>query len=224
MVARYDVHVKMRHVLTGLDAVVLKHVRAARTERRRCCDSRGAVIWPLLRRSAITGPILDRWSEIDLPDAWLVAGAVTQTVWNEAHGFALEFGIRDVDIVYFDRDLSEASEQQHEQRVRAMFPDLPVAVDVKNEARVHLWYASKFGYDILPYASTEAALATFPTTAGAVGVRPAGEAFELCAPFGVDDLLKLIVRPNKAQITESIYAAKVQRWRALWPRLTIVGW
>jgi hypothetical protein len=182
------------------------------------------VIESILRRSPIAGPILDRWGEIGLPDCWLVAGAVTQTVWNHAHGFPLEFGILDVDIVYFDRDLSEESEQQHEARIRALFPDLPAKVDVKNEARVHLWYASRFGYDIEPYTSTKAALETFPTTAGAVAVRATAAGFEVCAPFGVDDLLQLIVRPNKAQITESIYAAKVTRWRALWPRLTIVDW
>lgn len=182
------------------------------------------MIWELLRRSAITRPILDRWAQIALPDAWLVAGAVAQTVWNDAHGFALEFGIKDVDIVYFDADLSEAAERRHETRVRTLLTDLPVAVDVKNEARVHVWYASKFGYAIEPYTSASAAIATFPTTAGAVAFRPAGDGFELCAPFGVDDLIGLIVRPNKAQVTESIYAAKVRRWRALWPRLTILDW
>lgn len=178
----------------------------------------------MLRRSLVARPILDRWNEIALPDCWLVAGTVMQTVWNDAHGFPLEFGIRDVDLVYFDPDPSEAVEHDHETRIRALFPDLPAVVDVKNQARVHVWYASKFGYDIRPYTSTAAALATFPTTAGAVAVRPAGDGFEVCAPFGLDDLLGLVVRPNKAQITESIYMAKVQRWRALWPRLTIVDW
>jgi hypothetical protein len=35
--------------------------------------------------------------------------------------------------------------------------------------------------------------------------------FECCAPFGLDDLFGLVVRPNKRQITRAIYEAKVER-------------
>jgi uncharacterized protein len=182
------------------------------------------VLAQVLRQSPITRSLFDRWEHIGLPDCWLVAGAVAQTVWNDAHTFAPEHGIKDVDIVYFDADLREQSESHHAERLRRLLKDLPVQVDVKNEARVHLWYAQKFGYAIQPYTSTAAALATFPTTAGSVAVRPSAEGIEVCAPFGMEDLLGLVVRPNKVQITEPIYAAKVKRWRALWPRLTILDW
>ena len=33
--------------------------------------------------------------------------------------------------------------------------------------------------------------------------------------FGLDDLFGLVVRPNKRQITRSIYEAKVARWRSI---------
>jgi uncharacterized protein len=177
---------------------------------------------PLLRS------ILERWDQVALPDAWLVAGAVAQTYWNHSHRLAPAHGIKDVDIVYFDAtDLSQEAEAAHEARIRAVFADCRVSFDVKNEARVHLWYAQKFGYAIRPYVSSEQAIATFPTTATAVGVRSrqAGvERLELCAPYGLDDLLGLVVRPNKAQITEAIYATKVRRWRSLWPQLKFVEW
>jgi hypothetical protein len=74
------------------------------------------------------------------------------------------------------------------------------------------------------YTSTRHAIATFPTTATAIGMRPAPSGIELCAPFGVDDLVELVVRPNKAQITADIYAAKVSRWKMMWPRLQIIDW
>jgi hypothetical protein len=62
-----------------------------------------------------------------------------------AGGHSAEFGIKDVDLVYFDpNDLSEETETAHEKRLRAYFRDLPVKLDVKNEARVHLWY-DRFG-------------------------------------------------------------------------------
>src|SRR5271167_1950183 len=57
-----------------------------------------------------------------------------------------------------------------------------------------------------------------------VGVRRHDTGFECCAPFGLEDLISLVVRPNRAQITASIYQAKVARWRPLWPHLTFMPW
>ncbi len=68
-------------------------------------------------------------------------------------------------------------------------------------------------------------MGTWPTTATSVGVRSDGDySFRVYAPFGLDDLLAMIVRPNKTLIAEEIYAAKVDRWIKLWPKLTIVPW
>jgi len=178
-----------------------------------------------LRQNRWVAEILDRFEEIALPDAWLVAGCLAQTVWNLAAGHPAERGIKDLDIVYFDAgDLSASAEQGHEERLRRLFSHVPAKLDVKNEARVHLWYEKRFGYPIAPYISTANAIATFPTTATSIGVRQHGGAFKCCAPFGLDDLLAGIVRPNKRQITEAVYRAKVQRWRAAWPGLRVVPW
>jgi len=169
--------------------------------------------------------ILDRFDAIALPDAWLVAGAIAQTIWNQAARRAPEAGIKDVDLVYFDAaDLSAEAEAAHERRLRDAFADLPVALDVKNEARVHLWYERKFGKPIAPYRSTADAIATFPTTATSVGVRIHRDRFETCAPFGLDDLFGLVVRANRRQIDEPAYATKVARWRPIWPALTVLPW
>jgi uncharacterized protein len=178
-----------------------------------------------LRASPIVRPVLERWDEIALPDCWIVAGALFQTFWNAAYDLPPTYGIRDVDLIYFDdTDLSKEAEAAHAARINALFAGASVCFDVKNEARVHLWYTQKFGYPIRPYASSRDAIATFPTTPGAVGVRPNVSGLEWCAPFGLEDLLGLIVRPNKVQITAEIYATKVTRWKTLWPRLTIVDW
>jgi hypothetical protein len=175
--------------------------------------------------SPLLSDIIERWDEVALPDAWLVAGAIAQTHWNVAHRMSPGRGIKDVDVVFFDAaDLSAVAEVAHEARINAAFRNLSVRFDVKNEARVHLWYEQKFGYPIRPYLSAQHAIATFPTTATSVGVRPTSSGLQLCAPFGLDDLLQLVVRPNKAQITEAIYLAKVNRWRAIWPRLRVIEW
>ncbi len=178
-----------------------------------------------MRRSPLVATVLDRWTEIGLPDCWLAAGVLAQTVWNDAFGLPSTHGISDIDLVYFDGDdLSEEAETRHSVRIRALFSDLGVWCDVKNEARVHLWYAEKFGETIAPYVSTEDAITTFPTTATAVGLQPRPNGLHVFAPYGLSDLLGLIVRPNKKQIAQPIYDAKVKKWLAVWPNLCVVPW
>jgi hypothetical protein len=179
----------------------------------------------VLRRNDWIREILDRFEAVALPDAWLVAGCLAQTVWNVAAGLAAEGGIKDIDLVYHDPDdLTEDGERAQAARLRGIFADIPVALDVKNQARVHQWYGSKFGRVIDPYASTAAAIATYPATATALGVRPAAEALGICAPFGLGDLFAGVVRPNKVLVSREVYEAKAARWRAAWPSLRIVGW
>lgn len=179
----------------------------------------------VLSRSPIVATIVDRWPEIGLPDCWLVAGCLAQTVWNDAFGLPATHGISDIDLVYFDAgDLSEETEANHAARLRALFADLGLWIDVKNEARVHLWYAAKFGNALTPYVSTKDAITTFPTTATAVGVQPRADGLHVFTPYGLSDLLGLIVRANKKQITQAIYEAKVKKWRARWPDLHVVAW
>jgi uncharacterized protein len=106
----------------------------------------------------------------------------------------------------------------------AIFGGLPLKLDIRNEARVHLWYKDRFGYAIKPYSSSAEAIATFPTTATSVGIRRVFGKFECCAPYGLDDLFGLVVTPNKRQITRAIYEAKIDRWRSTWPDLTYLAW
>ena len=94
-----------------------------------------------LRQNMWLGEILERFEEILLPDSWLVAGAIAQTIWNLRCEQPAEFGLKDVDLIYFDeQDLSFEAEASHEGRLRDLFQRLPIKLDVKNEARVHLWY------------------------------------------------------------------------------------
>ncbi len=176
----------------------------------------------LLRANPVASAVLLRATELDLPDWYLGAGSVAQTVWNHLHAFPPGHGIEDYDLVYFDpRDLTEAGERAAADRFR----DLAAPVDVKNEARVHLWCADRFGTPIPPYRSAEDALATWPTTATSVGVRRDRDGtFRVCAPFGLADLFGMVVRPNRALVTRAVYEDKARRWAAVWPRLTIVPW
>lgn len=177
-----------------------------------------------LRQNDLLWECLQRISALDLPSWYIGAGCVAQTIWNAAHLKPATADIADYDIVYFDSNLSAAAENEVASRVSALLSDLSVRADVKNQARVHLWYKSHFGYMIRAYTSCEDALASWPTTATAVGVRLVGRALRVHAPFGMCDLFSLTVRPNRAQITPAIYDAKVARWTTVWPRLRIMSW
>ena len=178
-----------------------------------------------LAANDVVAELFDTWATIALPDCWLIAGIVVQSYWNRAFDQPPLYGVSDVDLIYFDpNDLSEAAEADVALEVRERFAHVPLKFDVKNEARVHLWYESRFGIEIEPYTSSPNAIDTFPTTVGSMGVRPGSDGLEAYATFGFDDLLSLVVRPNKRQVTRDVYAAKVDRWLALWPDLNIVDW
>ncbi len=66
--------------------------------------------------------ILDRWNLLALPDGWLVAGYLFQTVWNLKTGRSPEADIKDYNLFYFDtgdtRDEGESGVQQRTNEVQ----------------------------------------------------------------------------------------------------------
>jgi len=184
----------------------------------------------IVLQSSLLGPALRALERSNLEQGYLCAGGVAQSVWNHLLGKPLEHGIKDLDVIYFDSsDLSEAAEARTSQALarilqRRAVKNSSVPLDVKNQARVHLWYAGRFGYPIAPYPSSRDALASFPTTATAVGVRWTRGTLEVCAPFGLKDLFELTVRPNPRQITPQIYQNYRERWSTRWPELIYLPW
>jgi hypothetical protein len=99
----------------------------------------------------------------------------------------------------------------------------PVEVEVRNEARVHLWYEAKFGVPCPPFASTEAAIDAFPAVCSCVGVRLEHDGrWHVYAPHGCDDLFALVVRPNDVLAPREVFERKATRWRRRWPELTVL--
>ena len=99
-----------------------------------------------LRRNRMLTEVLARAARLDLPGWYLVAGCLCQTVWNVASGQPPEEGILDYDLAYFDAsDLSWAAEDAVIQAEHQVFGDLSAPVQIRNQARVHLWYPEKFG-------------------------------------------------------------------------------
>ncbi|WIV12706.1 nucleotidyltransferase family protein [Proteiniborus sp. MB09-C3] len=157
---------------------------------------------------------------------YIGAGAISQTVWNILTNRPVDYGIDDIDIVYYNsQNIEEKYEKKIAEYLNQTLEEYPLWLDVKNEARVHLWYKEKFGYDIEPYKSIEEAIDTWPTTATSLGVRKISEnCWEIYAPFGLKDIFEMKVVANNRQITKEIYNTKVKKWVQKWPELNIVKW
>jgi uncharacterized protein len=170
--------------------------------------------------------VLGRAAAIGLPGWYLVAGCLYQTVWNVITGQPPEAGILDYDLAYFDAsDLSWDAEDAVIQAGLKTFAGLPAPVQIRNQARVHLWYEQKFGSPCPPHESTEAAIGTFEAAAACVGVRVEDDGkWRIYAPYGLADVFSVIARPNPALASRGVYEVKTRRWRRQWPALTVLPW
>lgn len=168
-------------------------------------------------RNPVNRHILSAWQELDLPNAWLVAGCLFQTVWNLQSRQRPDFGIKDYDIFYFDaKDLSEEAEVRTQDKVNALLGDLGVTIEVANQARVHLWYPTYFGRPYAALASAEEGIGRFLVLETCVGIRPG-----VCyAPFGLSGVYSGTLSPNPATPYPELFASKVAGYRARWPHLT----
>jgi hypothetical protein len=167
--------------------------------------------------------------DLDLPDAMIFSGAIYQPVWNHLTDRAPDYGIKDYDVAYHDAsDTSYAAEDVVIQRVAAAFePPLREMVEVRNQARVHLWFADKFGADepYPPLETSAAALKRFVATAFCVGVRmEADDTLSVFAPFGLEDLFALHLRPNPLRVKGAGgWARTTASAQQRWPEITIEG-
>jgi hypothetical protein len=114
----------------------------------------------LALQNPVNAAIIDELHRLALPDAWLVSGCLVQTAWNVITGRAIDHGIADYDVFYFDPDTSWDAEDAVIGKLQARLGHLGVKVETRNQARVHLWYPDKHG---LPYP---------PLTCSTDGHRP----------------------------------------------------
>ncbi len=162
---------------------------------------------------------------LDLPDWRIVSGAVYQAVWNARTGRDPDHGIKDYDLIYFDG--SDLSYEAEDVVIRRAARDLPAPLDrlveVRNQARVHLWFEGRFGEPYAPLTSTDEALERFVAPAFAVGVRlEADDTISVAAPFGLDDVFSMTLRPNPQRPRARGWDRAVANALARWPEATVV--
>lgn len=163
--------------------------------------------------------ILDRWDALALPEGWLVAGCLFQTVWNRQAGRAPESDIKDYDLFYFDSsDLSKHAERIIQAHVEKVLADLNVPIEVANQASVHTWYESWFGHPCDPLRSSCDGIDHFLIPATCVGIRPDA----IYAPNGFEGIYEGELTPNPLSPFANLFEEKTDSYRARWPWLRVV--
>ena len=171
----------------------------------------------ILREDTLRWSILECVHALDLPDCWIGAGFVRNATWDHLHGRPPRPPSGDVDVVWHDPGrMDPAEDARLEARLRAMVP--AVEWSVKNQARMHRRNGDA------PYGGTVEAMRHWPETATAVAARRTDQGgCEIAAPFGLDDLFNLVLRPTPRFEggKRPIYLDRVEvkGWLRSWPLL-----
>ncbi|MGX7876283.1 nucleotidyltransferase family protein [Mesorhizobium sp. ORM6] len=187
-------------------------------------EQRAAFI-DIVSKDALAREALARARTLDLPDWLVVSGVLYNTVWNHLTGKPSGYGIKDIDLFYFDgTDLSYEAEDAVIRRAERHFEGLARPVEARNQARVHLWYPQKFGQPCPRYTSASESVSHFASKI-AVGARhDADGQLELVAPFGLDDIFSFRITPNRVMDNQRTHETKGKRARENWPEISVVPW
>lgn len=161
---------------------------------------------------------------LGLNDWRVFSGAVYQSVWNAVTGRPAGYGRKDYDLGYFDPDVSWDAEDAVIKRVAAAFEEpFRTDVEVRNQARVHIWFPDRFGEPYEALTGTDEALARFVAPAFAVGVRlEADDTISIAAPFGLEDVFSMTLRPNANRPLAKGWDKAVASARARWPEIQVI--
>jgi hypothetical protein len=179
--------------------------------------SHAAALSAILSADPVRRHVFGLVYSLGLPDCWIGAGFVRNAVWDHLHGRSASRLAGDVDIIWFHPTRAASSDDQKiEAALRTSEP--LINWSVKNQARMH------FRNGDAPYVSTVDAMHGWPETATAVAARQTdGGAYEIAAPFGLDDLFTLTLRPTPRFRGEKhgVYLDRVRKkgWLKMWPRL-----
>ena len=159
--------------------------------------------------------------DLDLADAWLAAGAVRNFIWNQLSGRPEFDGTTDMDLVFYDPEISYEETLQIEQELKRTYPQY--AWEVKNQVYMH-----QHSPGTAPYHSACDAVSKYPEqcTALAVRLRKDGQ-LELFLPYGTKDIEDFIVQPTPHFLASperlAVYTERMKKkdWQSKWPPLEV---
>jgi hypothetical protein len=173
---------------------------------------------------AISNPLnaalLSRLRPLSLNQCYLTAGCLFQAAWNQISGHPLSWGVKDYDVFYFDENLSWEAEDAVIQQVSALTDDLGITVEIRNQARVHLWYEQHFGGQYPPLASSTEGIDRYLIACTCVGIDVSNT--ELYAPNGLQELEQGILRINPLNRRPDLFRMKAEDYKKRWSWLSVV--
>ena len=178
----------------------------------------------ILRATPGLMKVLQIARDLHLPDWLVMSGAIYQPVLNHLTGRPPDHGLNDYDLAYFDAsDISYEAEDVVIRRVAAAFDEpLRSLVEVRNQARVHVWFEGKYGEAYTPLSCSAQALERFVSPMFAIGVRlEADDSLRIDAPFGLSDLFDMRLRPNRQRPVIASYERIAAKAKARWPEMKI---
>ncbi|HEY0468125.1 MAG TPA: nucleotidyltransferase family protein [Polyangiaceae bacterium] len=174
------------------------------------------------RANPLNVELCARLASLGLPQCHLVAGCLYQVVWNVLSGQPPDFGIKDYDVFYYDQDLSWDAEDAVIRQVHGATRDLNIEVEVKNQARVHLWYEQRFGHPQQPFCDVQDSIGSYLVACTCIGVDVQSGA--LHAPYGFDDLSRGLLRKNPRKVVpDQLFRRKAESYCARWPWLRVAN-
>ncbi|MFU2327977.1 nucleotidyltransferase family protein [Pseudomonas sp. NFX98] len=177
-----------------------------------------------LVRIAMTNPvnaeISARLPALGLSQCMLTAGCLFQAVWNQQAQLPPAWGVKDYDVFYFDEDLSWEAENEVIQSAQRLFQHLDVNVEIKNQARVHLWYHQRFGGAYPPLQSSRDGINRYLIAGTCIGLDI--ETGEIYAPNGLNDIEQGLLRINPRNPKPELFEQKARSYQARWPWLKII--
>ena len=94
-----------------------------------------------------------------------------------------------------------------------------ISVEVRNQARVHLWFEKRFGSPYPRLRGARDGIDRYLVACTCVGIDVADG--RLYAPYGLEDLWAGRLRRNPLNPSPDHFAEKAESYRARWPWLTI---
>jgi hypothetical protein len=168
----------------------------------------------LVQRDPWRAAVLDEVGSHHLKDCWVAAGFVRNVVWDHLHDHSEATPLNDIDVIYFDGELlSPDHDRQIEGELNSAFPG--ETFSVKNQARMHVRNGDS------PYSSATDAMRRWPEKCTAIGISCSSRGV-LSAPYGLHDLVGLVVRPTALDMQELVQRRMAAKnWRQRWPRLRL---
>lgn len=172
--------------------------------------------------------MLDYISKLNLPNFYIAAGSVFQTIWNYYDGKDLNSEIKDIDVIYYNNDdLSVEKDLEYYNMINeyAKSKGFNYEIDVSNEARMHLWSKEHENKNIEQYKNSEDAISKWIATVHAIGITKENNTIKVYAPYGLSDIFSKTIRPIRHENnSKEKYDKKVSSWNKRFDGLTIIEW